>query len=413
LPKKLKIAVVAGGGWSLGAFTGGAVWELVRQLHANRDGERYDRCEIDVLTGSGAGALTIAVLLRTLANPEAFPHNAAIARVGEAERAAWLEGMDFTRLMRDTNMRKPALLDRHAIDELATELLGWPAGQSPHPVMLGPRVLLGVALLNFNGIPIRNGTVPALPERVDTTLFRDHRVFCFDFADSPPAPRTEWRHVAGSRFHSVDAWREVAATVVASGAFPIAFEPVVLQRFREEYGPLWPSELSDRDEFPFTYGDAGPFMHEPLREAVRLAALLDTSEPRDSFDRSIVFIDPNLSGSKHAFGLKFHLPYMVSGDQKTDAGDDVVPADPAARLVAITNRYGVLARHQSSFQDLVAAAKINARSEWRDALRTIITDVAAELTRSDNVAALADAAEAKIFRITGILMYILIFYIHI
>jgi hypothetical protein len=95
-----------GGGWSLGAFTGGAAWELVRQLHGNRDRDTYDRCEIDVLCGTGAGALTAAVLLRALSNPEGFSHAGAVARLGEAQRAAWLEGVDFTRLLRRIDIQK-------------------------------------------------------------------------------------------------------------------------------------------------------------------------------------------------------------------------------------------------------------------------------------------------------------------
>lgn len=113
---KLKIAIVIGGGWSLGAFTGGAAWELVRQVHGNRDRDRFDRCEIDVLCGTGAGALTAAVLLRALANPDGFGPTDAVARLGEAQRAAWIEGFDFTRLMGDVAVRKPALLDRDGID---------------------------------------------------------------------------------------------------------------------------------------------------------------------------------------------------------------------------------------------------------------------------------------------------------
>ena len=396
MSRKLKIAIVMRGGWSLGAFTGGAVWELVRQLHGNRDGEAFDRCEIDVLAGSGAGALTLAMLLRTLANPEGFNAAAAVARVGEAQRAAWLEGVDFARLMREVRMKRPALLDRHAVDELATELLGWPTGQQPHPVLLADRVLLDIALLNFNGVPIRAASQPLLPETVNTTMFHDHRVFCFDFSDTVPDALPHWRRFNGKRVRDAEAWHEVAATSVASGAFPIAFEPVVLQRYREEYGALWPQELNDRDEFPFTYGDGGPFQREPLREAMRLIALQDAPEPTGSFERVLIYVDPNLSGSKHAFGLKFHLPYMVNDDRSWIAGEDVVPTDPAAHLVAITNRYGVLARHQSTFEDMIEAAKVNARTEWRTQLRTLVTELAAQLATTDAAGTLADTAEARL-----------------
>jgi predicted acylesterase/phospholipase RssA len=395
MPKKLKVAVVTAGGWSLGAFTGGAAWEVVRQLHANRDREHYDRCEIDVLAGTGAGALVSAALLRTLANPEGFAVASAVARVGEAQRAAWLEGVDFTRLMRKVEMRKASLLDRGAIDSLATELLSWPAGQQANPVMLGRRVLLGMTLMNFNGVPIRPSNTPALAAPLSTTRFRDHRVFCFDFGRHATAPLGRWRHVEGERVPAAETWREIAATAVASGAFPIAFEPVVLQRYRAEFGQLWPDELADRDEFPFTYGDGGTFDHEPLREAMELISIQDAGEPPGSFERVLVFIDPNLSGSKHALGLKFHMPYLVEGSPEPFDARGVVPADPAAHLVAITNRFGVLARHQSPFEDLVAAAKVNARHGWRVELRAVIAELAAQLD-SNGASALADTVAERL-----------------
>lgn len=396
MPKKLKVAVVMGGGWSLGAFSGGAVWELVHQLHANLDRGEFDRCEIDVLAGAGAGALTAAVLLRTLANPEGFGAAAAVARVGEALREAWLEGADFSRLMRRTAMRKASLLDRGAMDDLATELLAWPAGQPAQPVLLGERVLLAVTLLNFNGVPVRPSNTPALPAGVTTTAFRDRRVFSFVFAETPRAPMHRGRRFAGPRIADPDAWREVAATAVASGAFPIAFEPVVLQRYRQEYGPLWPEELADRDEFPFTYGDAGTFNHRPLHDAMELIAAQDAGEDPDAIERALIFVDPNLSGSKHAFGLKFHLPYMVSGDRADSDRHEVVPADPAAHLVAITNRFGVLARHQSTFEDFIGTANTNRRLARRAELRGLIEDLAARLAASGDATALADVIQSRL-----------------
>lgn len=375
MQKKLKIAIVMGGGWSLGAFTGGAAWELVRQLHGNRDRDRFDRCEIDVLCGAGGGALAAAVLLRTLANPDGFGPPGAVARLGEAQRAAWIEGVDFTRLMRDVAMSKPSLLDRGAIDELVLDLLAWPTGERARPVLLGRRVLLGMALLNFNGVPVRASDNSALPDAVSTTRFRDHRTFCFDLGPPEIGRRGDWRHFGGDRVWEPDTWREVAATAVASGAFPIAFEPVVLQRYREEFGPLWPEELEGRAEFPFTYGDAGAFNPQPLREAMELISAQDAQERPGSFTRALIFIDPNLSGSKHAFGLRFHLPYLVDVGNRPFARHDVVPADPAAHLVAITNRFGVLARHQGMYEDLIAAERVNARHAWRSELRTLIAEL--------------------------------------
>jgi len=57
MPKPVRIALVMGGGVSLGSFSGGALAELVRLLRdfpAERDGVPL-RAELDVLTGASAG----------------------------------------------------------------------------------------------------------------------------------------------------------------------------------------------------------------------------------------------------------------------------------------------------------------------------------------------------------------------
>src|SRR5690606_6769724 len=89
-------------------------------------------------------------------------------------------------------------------------------------------------------------------------------------------------------------WRKIAATTIASGAFPLAFEPVVLERDAWEYGPLWPKSFAsaERETFPFTFADGGVFNNEPVREAFRMAAFLDAHDDPATFDRLIVFVDP-------------------------------------------------------------------------------------------------------------------------
>ena len=93
------------------------------------------------------------------------------------------------------------------------------------------------------------------------------------------------------------AWAEIAATTVASGAFPLAFQPVPLRRAAHEFGPFWPDSLlkAGIEEFPFSYVDGGLFNNEPIREALRLATFLDDITPGQAFDRLVLFVDPNVS----------------------------------------------------------------------------------------------------------------------
>jgi hypothetical protein len=129
---------------------------------------------------------------------------------------------------------------------------------------------------------------------------------------------------------------------------------------------------------------------------MELISIQDARETPGSFQRLLVLVDPNLSGSKHAFGLKFHLPYMVNGGASPFGRHDAVPTDPAAHLVAITNRFGVLARHQSMYEDFVTAAKVNARLGWRSELRSVVSELVAQLNPDGNAAGLAGMVEARL-----------------
>ena len=103
------------------------------------------------------------------------------------------------------------------------------------------------------------------------------------------------------------AWAQIAATAIASGGFPFAFEPVVLSRKAFEYGPdLWcrtfgrpmPKKKSDfngQETHPFSFVDGGTFNNEPIREAFRMASFIDgytrAETPGAVVQRVIVFVD--------------------------------------------------------------------------------------------------------------------------
>ncbi len=140
-------------------------------------------------------------------------------------------------------------------------------------------------------------------------------------------------------------WKVLAASVIACGAFPIAFEPAVLKRFKDEYGGKWNINFSNSnlsncytdggenklrdDEFNFPYVDGGTFNNEPIREAFRLANFIDYNDPRtekNQYDRIIIFVDPIVSISDPSFNIKsfgavqssklkdFRIDYKESGE---------------------------------------------------------------------------------------------------
>ena len=70
--KILRIGFAMGGGVSLGAYSGSTLTEALKQmilLGQDSSGKPYDDIELDVMSGSSAGAISLAVMLRSLADP--------------------------------------------------------------------------------------------------------------------------------------------------------------------------------------------------------------------------------------------------------------------------------------------------------------------------------------------------------
>ncbi len=126
-------------------------------------------------------------------------------------------------------------------------------------------------------------------------------------------------------------WREIAATAIASAAVPFAFEPVVLNRYRHEFGQQWAPALANKDDYPFTYVDGGVFNNEPVQEALRLAAFIDNATPKAHFERQLIFVDPDVSELEHQFRIEAHETVSV-GRSLFSSKMKVANKSSAARL---------------------------------------------------------------------------------
>lgn len=389
-----------GGGASLGAFSGGAMAEVVRQLRANLDRTRYASVEIDVLSGASAGGMTVGLLARALADPGNRGAERAVRRVRDLMHEAWVERIGIEGLIPDPAMKhRASLFDRGAVDAIARRLLAWPGNEPPRPRMLGPRVCMGLTLLNYNGIPISLTHEPALGDALSTTLFRDYRVYCLDFEAVENGVPDRWMRLDARALSRDRVWKEMAATMIAGGAVPLAFEPVVLRRFRREYGALWPAELDGEEDFLFTHGDGGTFDNEPLRQAMRMIGFLDAGDDPGSFDRVLIAIDPSLSGPLHDFSLDFHRSHEINPDYGLFDGEDVVPADYAGRFASNAARIVTALRGQAAFKDFLGADKVNNRLRWREETRAILS----ALIGAADAGRVRELAEAATRTLEGVL----------
>ncbi|WP_203296546.1 patatin-like phospholipase family protein [Luteirhabdus pelagi] len=142
-----------------------------------------------------------------------------------------------------------------------------------------------------------------------------------------------------------ESWATISASALACGAFPIAFEPVLLKRYDSEYGKgspfnQWPTpfldlqnsitnsknrygndyndnsffaekngEPIDYKSFNFPYIDGGTFNNEPIKEAFRIGAFQDFGNFGEEQDRLILFVDPIVrEDTNHSFKVDSFTP---------------------------------------------------------------------------------------------------------
>lgn len=215
-----------GGGASLGTFNGAALTEALKLLilfGRDKQGNRFDRVEVDVMSGASAGAMSLAVMLRKAAHQTGPERTAARAKlkkahegryqelspksreaavtaqvIQSAQEKIWVEDITIRKLLADGNLKKlkhvASILDRGAVDEIAArnlefegELLdvqpekkGW---------ILGERVLFACTLTNLSAIEAssegaysaRGKKTKAVHQAVTSNLHRELRVFDFNF----------------------------------------------------------------------------------------------------------------------------------------------------------------------------------------------------------------------------------------
>lgn len=281
--------------------------------------------------------------------PAKFEQLLAAQAVQDIQEKIWVYDVDMDRLLgtgkHPKNLRGNAgLVDRNVVDSLARDYFPFKTmtNRLAQRSLLADRVLFGCTLANLtqsyknphktatSNLPTSRRLLKALN---DTSVDRVHselRVFDIHFQPLLPEQAkylpTHWVQYHPMKDLTVaqedgsgrsyvktirslqhnNAWREIASTAIASAAFPLAFEPVVLNRYQYEFGEDWAEDLRGLEKFPFTYVDGGMFNNEPIREATRLAAYLDMLRPYEQFDRRIVFVDPNVGELESQFRVNIH-----------------------------------------------------------------------------------------------------------
>ncbi len=280
-------------------------------------------------------------------HPEKYEDLIAAQALQKIQEKVWAKEVDIHRLLGTGAHQKDlshnaGLSDREWVDHLGKQFFRFEQKDQrlSHKRLLADRVLFGCTLANLNFTirkhrnPKQVGSEgPFLKALNDASVDRVHselRVFDLNFGEINPAtipyypiPWIQYhigedlqtKQVDGQgqpypkrirNLESNEVWREITASAIASSAFPFAFEPVVLNRYRYEFGEDWPKELEQREQYAFTYVDGGTFNNEPIKEGLRLAAYIDNIQSHIAFDRMIVFVDPMVGDLETQFRVNVH-----------------------------------------------------------------------------------------------------------
>ena len=375
------------------------------------EGRRYTHIELDSMSGASAGAVSLAIMLscllnykRYLAEGEPIPNNKfrltdidqdlsdqfgpdwhtryekhieplrALQLAQKLQEKLWVDKLKMTDLMRldkfdPVEKDSVSLLDRGLLIELAGDYILNDLDQikdGESYIISKERFLFACSLTNLIPLVLGNPQDPDdITEPLVGELHKAHasynhkelRVFDFQLNREQQEQKSRLTKAItigkNKSFHyqidQPETWSMISATCLACAAFPFAFEPVVLRRYKYEYkidtpealeggvdivfepefeadsneynAPVFQSDYTmkynkridqsvpwqtarrtiktgapeeEEESFLFSYIDGGTLNNEPIREAFRLANYLDSRDPapQTAYDRIVIFVDP-------------------------------------------------------------------------------------------------------------------------
>lgn len=321
-------------------------------------GNKYDDVILDGMSGASAGSVSLAIMIRCLIDYKSIMYkdfflnhigtskenvNSELEKRIEAtysqealkedvkskmlalevaqlmQELIWVKEIDTDKLFKEADFDplKPfGLLNRTAIIALVRNyfLEGVENIDMSNRQLLGDRTLMAFSMANMSPMAYgEKGTnlnePPSLVKTFQTaTNINNHnelRVFNFLFEDITEL-RTDSRYITvtsnsdvnniknGKSLNSAETWSIITASAIASGAFPVGFAPVVLERYKHEYSKKeWKPKNEKIDKMNYAYIDGGTFNNEPIKEAFKMGYYNDFESVEDG-DRLILFVDPSI-----------------------------------------------------------------------------------------------------------------------
>ncbi|SEL13832.1 Patatin-like phospholipase [Aquimarina amphilecti] len=272
-----------------------------------------------------------------------------------------------------------SLLDRKLLEDLTKKYLMDSNGMdiSKRQLLDPKRVIFACSLTNLlpieidffkNGSPSKDRLQQNFLKSVGSENHSELRVIDFVFDENAiqedqKESDSRWLKFSNTpnpntptHFQMTDksAWATISASALGCGAFPIAFEPVVLKRYKQEFGDNdnntnWPSSfikikneidthisnsndsfkqnsffaeevdnILNYESFNFPYIDGGTFNNEPIREAFKIGTFQDFGRITENEERLILFVDPIVREEQyHSFKVSAFSPIKMSDNEVT------------------------------------------------------------------------------------------------
>lgn len=362
--KTPRISMILSGAISLGGYEAGVVsqiaYALARWNEANPD--EPPRLIIDVVAGASAGAMTGAMLARHImsgSDPKAFV---------KLNHDQWC-GTGFNSLLPKRSRARHSFLSSAGIDGQARELYDQLQPDPSCDRVRQRELLYTCTLTSLDAIPFDFKVMTSDPAvEFPMTGKTQKDIITFSLAKDAQNPIVEVPSGAtrGSEQEHKATWARLFWVAAASGAFPLAWQPIKLHRLNEDYPPPW-NRIGAGSCTEMRYTDGGVLNNVPItRAADVLSSLQEGTRPET--ERIYVLIEPDPE----------HVPATgnrdVYDESKLDGRrDDETP------LLDVLGEVGDALREQSFLMDVWETQKMNRRLKARDAF---FYDLIAEATNS-------------------------------
>lgn len=359
--KKLKIGFIMGGGVSMGSFSSGALEYVIKNLSQNLNTNKYSKCEIDVFSGSSAGSVTLTACAFELCRGN-FP-DLLLQRL-------WLDkdkGLDIQTLIPDSfeKQQEPSILSTKIMKAIKEDIFVKSDLSQAHPKtdITGKEIRIGLSITNLNGIRQDNSNQIINPDYLNnnyssvhdvtkTYWHGDRRLFKIQLNDQGIQDLSNQKEYRTFGHKINKGWIEMGDSAQASGAFPFAFAPFELLRFKEEFDRFWPYG-ADKSHTYF-YADGGIINNEPLKLAMNMAYDADIGETED-FERIFVVIDPIVGNETYDLEIENTVfPAIIQNK------------DYFKELFIFGERFFGMLFSEVRYKDWQKADKLNNRIKWTE-----------------------------------------------